>query len=141
MCGFYMHANLISYMSPCALQDSGTTATVVVLCGSQLITANVGDSLAYADLGTRVQQLTSSHRIDENISEQRRIESSGMSPVRMVDHRYRIILCLSMLLAVSSAPRASARSVCRWGTGPGCSGWQTCGTHACLAWGSCVLKV
>lgn len=60
-----------------ALQDSGTTATVVVLCGAHVITANVGDSLAYADLGTRVQQLTTSHRIDENTSEQRRIKCSG----------------------------------------------------------------
>lgn len=69
-------------LTSCALQDSGTTATVVVLCGSHVMTANVGDSLAYADLGTRVQQLTSNHRIDENTSEQRRIESSGERPLR-----------------------------------------------------------
>jgi serine/threonine protein phosphatase PrpC len=59
------------------VQESGTTATVVFICGPHVITGNVGDSLAYLDVGACVQQLTSNHRIDDNLAEQKRITDSG----------------------------------------------------------------
>lgn len=39
------------------LQTSGSTATVVVVCGWEVIVASVGDSLAYVDTGAEVVQV------------------------------------------------------------------------------------
>lgn len=59
------------------LQDSGTTATVIIICGKDIVTANVGDSLAFLDCGSGVHQLSGNHRIDDNASERQRLEAAG----------------------------------------------------------------
>lgn len=79
------------------LQDSGTTATVVLICGSQIVTANVGDSLAYMDVGSSVQHLTANHRIDDNVAEQTRIIDSGKLTCMLQ-------LCLHLHIHVSVCP-------------------------------------
>lgn len=56
---------------------SGTTATVAVVCGREVISANVGDSLAYLDTGTQVLLLSGNHRIDENEAERKRLIEAG----------------------------------------------------------------
>jgi Protein phosphatase 2C len=67
-----VHADFIS-----SEQKSGTTATVVFQCGHEMITANVGDSLAYLDTGTQVLLVTGNHRIDDNKEERERLISCG----------------------------------------------------------------
>lgn len=57
--------------------DSGTTATVSFICGADVVTANVGDSLAFVDCGSEVHQLSGNHRIDENAAERKRLEAAG----------------------------------------------------------------
>jgi hypothetical protein len=57
--------------------ESGTTATVVVVCGREVVSANVGDSLAYLDTGTQVLLLSGNHRIDENEAERKRLVEAG----------------------------------------------------------------
>jgi hypothetical protein len=57
--------------------QSGTTATVLFFCGHELVTANVGDSLAYVDTGTQVLLVTGNHRIDDNKAERERLVASG----------------------------------------------------------------
>lgn len=59
------------------MQDSGTTATVSFICGADVVTANVGDSLAFVDCGSEVHQLSGNHRIDENAAERKRLEAAG----------------------------------------------------------------
>lgn len=54
-------------LSPCSFFQepgslSGTTATVAVVCGHELIVANVGDSLAFVDTGSQVIAVTVTHR-------------------------------------------------------------------------------
>jgi serine/threonine protein phosphatase PrpC len=55
----------------------GTTATVAVLCGWELVVANVGDSLAYLDTGTEVLCICGNHRLADSPAEVKRIEDSG----------------------------------------------------------------
>jgi hypothetical protein len=50
---------------------------VLVVCGQEVVAANVGDSLAYIDTGHSVLLLTASHRIDDNKAEQERLKESG----------------------------------------------------------------
>jgi hypothetical protein len=57
--------------------ESGTTATVVVVCGHEVLSANVGDSLAYLDTGCQVLLLSGNHRIDENDAERKRLVDAG----------------------------------------------------------------
>ena len=57
--------------------NGGTTATVALLCGWQLIVANVGDSCAYLDTGAEVLAVSGNHRLEDNKSEVSRIEASG----------------------------------------------------------------
>lgn len=59
------------------MQDSGTTATVSFICGTDIVTANVGDSLAFIDCGSRVHQLSGNHRIDDSEAERKRLEAAG----------------------------------------------------------------
>jgi len=56
---------------------SGTTATVAVVCGWELLVANVGDSCAYLDTGDQVVRLSASHRLDTNHDEQKRVRDAG----------------------------------------------------------------
>lgn len=55
----------------------GTTATLAVSCGWELVVANVGDSCAYLDTGTEVLTVCGNHRLEDNPAEQRRILDSG----------------------------------------------------------------
>ena len=55
----------------------GTTATMAILCGWQLLVANVGDSCAYLDTGSEVLAVSGNHRLDDNKDEIQRIEENG----------------------------------------------------------------
>ncbi|KAI8103117.1 hypothetical protein M9434_005902 [Picochlorum sp. BPE23] len=55
----------------------GTTATVALVCGWQLLVANVGDSCAYFDTGSEVLAVSGNHRLEDNADEVKRIEESG----------------------------------------------------------------
>lgn len=59
------------------MQVSGTTATVALAVGSELIVANVGDSLAFVDTGAATVPVSGNHRIDENRSERQRLLDAG----------------------------------------------------------------
>lgn len=56
---------------------SGTTATLAVVVGWELIVANVGDSAAYLDTGREVLAVSGNHRIDDNPAEKARILAAG----------------------------------------------------------------
>ncbi|CAD7704638.1 unnamed protein product [Ostreobium quekettii] len=58
--------------------QSGTSVTLAILCGHLLTVANVGDSQAILDLGLKEPVLmTTSHRIDDNEPERRRLVQAG----------------------------------------------------------------
>ena len=67
----FLHANIIfhgdinSHMG--ANLFAGTTFTMAVLYGKLLTVANVGDSKAFVDIGSEVVELSTSHRIEDNI--------------------------------------------------------------------------
>ena len=46
---------------------AGTTFTMAVLFGSLLTVANVGDSKAFLDTGSELVEMTTSHRIEDNV--------------------------------------------------------------------------
>ena len=46
---------------------AGTTFTMAVLHGKLLTVANVGDSKAFMDTGSEIVELSTSHRIEDNI--------------------------------------------------------------------------
>ncbi|PNW85883.1 hypothetical protein CHLRE_03g201400v5 [Chlamydomonas reinhardtii] len=58
-------------------KQSGTTATLAVQVGWELLVANVGDSLAYLDTGTEIVVISGNHRVAENTEEQERIIAAG----------------------------------------------------------------
>jgi hypothetical protein len=58
-------------------RKSGTTATLAVVCGWELLVASVGDSCAYLDTGREVMMVSANHRIDDNAEEQARIIAAG----------------------------------------------------------------
>ena len=49
------------------LFTAGTTFTMAVLYGNLLTVANVGDSKAFMDTGSEIVELSTSHRIEDNI--------------------------------------------------------------------------
>lgn len=55
----------------------GTTATVAMAVGWELIVANVGDSLAFLDTGAEVLAISGNHRLEDSKSEVERILSTG----------------------------------------------------------------
>jgi serine/threonine protein phosphatase PrpC len=55
----------------------GTTATLVFLCGWQLLVASIGDSQAFLDTGSEVLAVSANHRLEENESERERIVREG----------------------------------------------------------------
>mmetsp|Transcript_29704 Transcript_29704/g.83736 ORF Transcript_29704/g.83736 Transcript_29704/m.83736 type:complete len:499 (+) Transcript_29704:95-1591(+) len=57
--------------------SSGSTATLAVVVGWELIVANVGDSLALLDTGMEVIQVSGNHRLDDNPEEQQRVLDAG----------------------------------------------------------------
>lgn len=56
---------------------AGTTVTLVMVIGSLLTVANLGDSSAVLDTGCSILELTASHRIHSNEAERNRLESAG----------------------------------------------------------------
>jgi serine/threonine protein phosphatase PrpC len=56
---------------------SGTTATLAIVVGWELLVANVGDSAAYLDTGREVLCLTANHRVQDNAAERARIIAAG----------------------------------------------------------------
>jgi serine/threonine protein phosphatase PrpC len=60
-----------------AKSGGGSTATVAMAVGWELLIANVGDSLAYLDTGSEVLSLCVTHRLQDNAAEVKRIEESG----------------------------------------------------------------
>jgi len=58
-------------------RKGGTTATVAVACGWELLTASVGDSCAYLDTGREIMLVSANHRIDDNADERARIVQAG----------------------------------------------------------------
>ncbi|KAL4448974.1 hypothetical protein ABPG77_007691 [Micractinium sp. CCAP 211/92] len=58
-------------------QRGGTTATLAVACGWELLVANVGDTCAYLDTGSEVLQLSGNHRLEANKDEVARCEAAG----------------------------------------------------------------
>jgi len=55
----------------------GTTATVAMAVGWELIVANAGDSLAFLDTGAEVLAISGNHRLEDNQSEVERIIATG----------------------------------------------------------------
>eukprot|EP00887_Chlorella_sp_A99_P000204 scaffold13.g204.t1 len=55
----------------------GTTATLAVAVGWELLVANVGDSCAYLDTGTEVLQVSATHRLEDNKAEVERVQAEG----------------------------------------------------------------
>ncbi|GIL74972.1 hypothetical protein Vretifemale_4816 [Volvox reticuliferus] len=58
-------------------KTSGTTATMAVQVGWELLVANVGDSLAYLDTGSEIVVVSANHRVAESTEEQERILNAG----------------------------------------------------------------
>ena len=58
-------------------RKSGTTATLAVVCGWELLIASVGDSHAYLDTGRETVLVSANHRIDDNEEERERIKAAG----------------------------------------------------------------
>eukprot|EP00891_Asterochloris_glomerata_P001693 jgi/Astpho2/1693/gw1.00032.145.1_t len=63
-------------------RGSGSTGTVAVLVGWQLLVANVGDSCAYLDTGAEVVQVSGNHRLDDSKAERKRCERGGAEVAR-----------------------------------------------------------
>jgi serine/threonine protein phosphatase PrpC len=55
----------------------GTTATLAVQAGWELLVASVGDSLAFLDTGAEVLAVSGNHRLDDSPSERARIVAEG----------------------------------------------------------------
>ena len=66
--------------------SSGTTVTCLLITGSLLTLANVGDSEAFIDTGCSIMELTSCHNIDRNIKEQARLVRAGCQVARIALH-------------------------------------------------------
>lgn len=57
---------------------AGSTLTLAVVTGQLLTIANVGDSTGILDTGATVQELTLSHRLNDNPTEQQRLRARGL---------------------------------------------------------------
>lgn len=57
---------------------SGCSITLALVGGWLLTVANVGDALAYLDSGAKIIEMTKSHRLQGNKSEQDRLERQGV---------------------------------------------------------------
>ena len=58
-------------------KESGSTATLALVVGWELLVANVGDSSAYLDTGSEIIQVTGNHRVDDNADERARVKAAG----------------------------------------------------------------
>eukprot|EP00798_Chlamydomonas_sp_ICE-L_P008245 gene8245-1514_t len=73
-----LHAAFIECDTECTkrFKSSGTTATLAVAVGWELLVANVGDSDAYLDTGKEIILVSGNHRA-ENKEEAERVEAAG----------------------------------------------------------------
>eukprot|EP00210_Caulerpa_lentillifera_P006622 g6327.t1 len=62
---------------------SGTTMTVVLICGRLLTVANVGDSDSYIHTGTSFFQLNKSHRVELAVVERNRLKAAGVKLAKL----------------------------------------------------------
>eukprot|EP00210_Caulerpa_lentillifera_P007469 g7139.t1 len=68
----------LTFSRQCAFPNVGCTLTIALLSGWILTMANLGDSEAFLDLGSgKAIELTTSHKIDTNLSEQARLKRCG----------------------------------------------------------------
>eukprot|EP01026_Neomeris_dumetosa_P017291 TRINITY_DN1661_c0_g1_i5.p1 TRINITY_DN1661_c0_g1~~TRINITY_DN1661_c0_g1_i5.p1 ORF type:complete len:848 (-),score=189.38 TRINITY_DN1661_c0_g1_i5:382-2925(-) len=58
-------------------EKSGTTATLLVMVGWQLVVASVGDSYCYVDNGKAVKLVSSNHRVEDNQEERQAVLERG----------------------------------------------------------------
>lgn len=74
-----LHAGFVETNRVCVnkFERSGTTATLAVLVGWELIVASVGDSLAFVDTGTEVISVSSNHRVADSPDEVARVIAAG----------------------------------------------------------------
>lgn len=74
-----MHAGFLETDKQCKQKfaKSGTTATLAMQVGWELLVANVGDSCAYLDTGAEVLLVNGNHRLDDNAEERERIKKAG----------------------------------------------------------------
>lgn len=70
-----------------ARQGMGTTLTMVLLHGNNLVIGHVGDSRAYIVTGDRIDRLTSDHSLVEQL-----VQAGNIDPVEAQDHPQRHIL-------------------------------------------------
>lgn len=71
---FSLHEEFASEGSSAA----GTTVSVALVCGWLLTVANVGDSEVFLDTRGQVIEMTCSHKLNDNKSEQDRLKSAGV---------------------------------------------------------------
>lgn len=74
-----LHAAFMRADAECKrrFRRGGTTATLAVSCGWELLVASVGDSCAYLDTGREILLVSANHRIDDNADERARIVAAG----------------------------------------------------------------
>ncbi len=65
---------------------AGTTVTILLVTGSLLTSANVGDSAAVLDTGCSILELTDSHRIQTHVQEKARLEKAGCNIAQLGFH-------------------------------------------------------
>eukprot|EP01025_Chloroclados_australasicus_P005025 TRINITY_DN11411_c0_g1_i7.p2 TRINITY_DN11411_c0_g1~~TRINITY_DN11411_c0_g1_i7.p2 ORF type:complete len:965 (-),score=168.61 TRINITY_DN11411_c0_g1_i7:3538-6432(-) len=58
-------------------QQSGTTATLLVMVGWQVVVASVGDSYCYMDTGKSIKLISSNHRVEDNQQEREAVLARG----------------------------------------------------------------
>lgn len=59
-------------------RTSGTTVSVVLVCGWMITTANVGDSEVFLDGRAKIIEMTCCHKVNDNKQEQNRLLAAGL---------------------------------------------------------------
>lgn len=65
---------------------AGTTVTLLLVCGSLLTVANLGDSSCVLDTGCSLLELSHSHRVQDNLGERTRIMDAGRQVAHLGFH-------------------------------------------------------
>lgn len=79
LCTQALHTAFVGLDAECRQRfaRSGTTATVAVAVGWEVVIANVGDSVAYLDTGDQVVKVSGDHRLENNAEEVARVLVAG----------------------------------------------------------------
>ncbi|KAJ9534802.1 hypothetical protein QJQ45_017232, partial [Haematococcus lacustris] len=74
-----LHAGFRAADAECQrrFKEGGTTATLALLVGWELVVATVGDSCAYLDTGGMIIQVSGNHRVENAPEEQERVMAAG----------------------------------------------------------------